>query len=139
MLFYHCQVWTDYIIWYQLFNVGKLGKILTEYKYPWKLKHAGNINYALIILNFNSLILTWLIILQKNNPLSFVNNKKNPVDFLNDNYIVLGHDSSKMIGTIQNSNMTCIFSKNTCTCIFNIIYTSLQKLNVEKQNLLMFY
>lgn len=65
VLFYHCQVWTDYIIWYQLFNVGKLDKILTEYKYPWKLKHAGNTNYALIILKFNSLILTWLIILRK--------------------------------------------------------------------------
>lgn len=77
VLFYHCQVW--YIIWYQLFNVGKLDKILTEYEYQWKLKHAGNTNYALIILKFNSLILTWLIILEKkNNPHSFVNNKKKP-------------------------------------------------------------
>lgn len=94
-----------------MFNVGKLDKIFTEYEYQWKLKHAGNTNYALIILKFNSLILTWLIILEKKyNPHSFVNNKKkNPIDFLNDNYIVLGHDSSKMIGTIQNSNMTCIF------------------------------
>lgn len=77
MLFYHCQVWTDYIIWYQLFNVGKLDKILTEYEYQWKLKQAGHTNYALIILKFNSLRLTLLIILErKNNPHSFVNNKK---------------------------------------------------------------
>lgn len=77
VLFYHCQVWTDYIIWYQLFNVGKLDKILTEYEYQWKLKQAGNTNYALIILKFNSLRLTLLIILEKkNNPHSFVNKKK---------------------------------------------------------------
>lgn len=110
VLFYHCQVWTDYLIWYQLFNVGKLDKILTEYKYQWKLKHAGNTNYALIILKFNSLILTWLIILGKKiTHLVLSTKKKKTIDFLNDNYIVLGHDSSEMIETIQNSNMTCIF------------------------------
>lgn len=66
------------------------------------MKYVGNINYVLIILKFNLLILIWFIILEKKNNLySFVNNKKKIlIDFLNDNYIVLGYDLLKMIGII---------------------------------------